>query len=474
MIRIKIQSIKEISDYKKLVQHVPAHLINKDIIECLSKYVGTKCDTIKVEYPYYDSDYLSTYYEHYSQKFRKYDKACCRLHFEKEDEYYGYVTLRPIINDKKLGKTYFSPQLLVESEAYLMISNYTAHVYGQSFEIECFPWKRQQTDISVCAHTAMWTVMRYFGNKFKNYADITIGDIIDRVENDWGRKTPSRGLDPVQISDVFKQYDLNPLILGGEKRTDYLFVDEIMAYVESGLPMVGFLNAPEHAISIIGHGQISYEFLDNPKMLDQLIDRETGVIPHARLIKSLYVMDDRFFPYMEMPVDVPTSKNKLDYGLNQLSYAVVPLYSRMQLTYSDVYSRLTTWIKAGELNWEEQKVCRIYITSANSLKREVFKSESMATELKEILLTLSMPKFIWCVDLAGIDNYKKHLTSGRIIIDTTSATLDEEPWILRHDSEIIQYRDFDHDPDTIFEKKVMIPPYELYQNNLRYYRGSEK
>lgn len=466
LIQIKIQTITSLGDYDDLFEIVPAHLINKEVIDCLKKYVGMKCDTIKVEYPYYDSDYLSTYYGHYSQKFRNYKKSCCRLHFEKNEDYYGYITLRPTIKDTKLGKSYLSPKLLVESDAYLMLSKYSAHIYGQTFEIECFPWKRQQTDISICAHTATWTVIRYFGNKYKNYADTTIGSIVDKVENDWGRKTPSLGLNPVQISDVFKQYGLSPLILGGEKRTDYSLIDEIVAYVESGLPMVGFLAVPKHAISIMGHGKINYELLENQQMVEEITDKETGLIPHARLIESLYVMDDRFFPYMEMPVGLPTKESGLDYGLNQLYYAVVPLYSRMQLAYSDVYSRLTTWIKAGELNWEEKKVCRIYITSANSLKRETFLCDSMAEELKEIILTLSMPKFIWCVDLAGIDNYKHHLTSGRIIIDTTSASWDSESWILRHDSEIIQYRDFDKNPDVILEKKAEIEPYEMYKNNL--------
>ncbi|MCM1498057.1 MAG: hypothetical protein NC124_06275 [Clostridium sp.] len=474
MIQIKAHSIEKLSDYDSLDEIVPEHLINKEVLECLKKYVGTRCDTIKVEYPYYDSDYLSTYYGHYSQKFRNYKKSCARLHFEKEGCYYGYITLRPIIKNTKLGKTYLSPKMLVESDAYLMLSEFNAHIYGQTFAIQCFPWKRQQTDISVCAHTAIWTIIRYFGNKYKNYADTTIGSIVDKVENDWGRKTPSLGLNPVQISDVFKQYGLSPLILGGEKRTDYLFVDEIMAYVESGVPMVGFLTVPEHAISIIGHGKVNYELLDNGQMIEQIIDKETGVIPHARLIQSLYVMDDRFFPYMEMPVGLPTEEDDLEYGLNQLYYAVVPLYNRMQLTYSDVYSRLTTWIKEGELNWEREKVCRIYITSVNSLKREAFRCENMSEDLKEILLTLSMPKFVWCVDLAGINNYKKHLTSGRIIIDTTCASWDSEPWILRHDAEKIQYRDFDKNPDIILEKKVEIKPYAIYQNNLHFIEGGRK
>lgn len=474
MIQIKAHPIAKLGDYDILSEIVPEHLINKEVIECLKKYVGTKCDMVKVEYPYYDSDYLSTYYLHYSQKFRNYKKVCARLHFEKGDCYYGYITLRPIIKNTKLGKTYLSPEMLVESDAYLMLSKFDAHIYGQSFSIKCFPWKRQQTDISICAHTAMWTVIRYFGNKYKNYADTTIGSIVDKIENDWGRKTPSLGLNPVQISDVFKKYGLSPLILGGEKRTDYLFVDEIMAYVESGLPMVGFLTVPEHAISIVGHGRINYELLDNEKMVEQIMDKETGMIPHARLIQSLYVMDDRFFPYMEMTIGLPTEKNILDYGVNQLYYAVVPLYNRMQLSYSDVCSRLAAWIKEGELNWEHIKVCRIYITSANSLKRKSFQCKDMSEALKEILLTLSMPKFVWCIDLAGISNYKKHLTSGRVIIDTTCASWDPEPWILRHDSEKIQYRDFDKNPDVILEKKIHIEPYEIYQNNLHFIKGEKK
>ena len=466
MIRFTEITISQEDDYDKLLcDEIPNELIDDDVIESLKKYIGLNCDTINVEYPYYDGDYLSTYYEHYSQKFKRYDKCCCRLHFEKQDEYLGYITLRPTIQKTKMGKTYLSPNILVNSEAYLMLSKYEANIYGQQFQIECFPWKRQQTDISICAHTATWTVMRYFGNKYKNYADTTIGNIVEKVENDWGRKTPSLGLNPVQVSDVFKKYNMSPLILGGEKRADYLFVDEIMAYVESGLPMVGFLS--EHAISIIGHGKIKYDILDNTQMVKSIKDQQTGIIPHARLIESLYVMDDRLFPYREMPVNLPTKDSQVEYGLNQLYYAVVPLYNRMQLTYSDVYSRLITWTTLKIMNWEETKESRIYITSSNSLKKKTFESDSIPDELKEIILTLSMPKFVWCIDLAGIDNYKKKLTSGRIIIDTTSGTWEPEPWIMRHDMEEVQYRDFDENPQKIVIKKMDITPYKMYENNLK-------
>lgn len=409
----------------------------------------------------------TTYYEHYAQKFRKYEKTCCRLHLEAGEKYYGYITLRPTVSGTKIGKTYLEPELLVSKEAYIMLSTFETHVLGQRLEIRSFPWKKQQTDISVCAHTAMWTVVRYFGNKYKNYADTTIGDIVGQVENDWGRKTPSLGLDPVQISDLFKKYGLSPLIVGGEKATDNTFMDEILSYVESGLPMVGFLSPQDHAVSIIGHGKINYEVLNNEEWIQQYIDTEADVISHSRLISSIYVMDDRYFPYREVPIGLPDKNSDVKYGFNEFYYAVVPLYSRMQLAYREVYDRMIMWLKAKVMNWEKVNICRIYITSANSLKKNALESKSMSQNLKDIITTLSLPKFVWCIDLAGIENYKKHLTSGRIIIDTTSATWEAEPWIMRHDLEKIEYKDYDDNPEYVYTLREKIQPYEMYENNLR-------
>lgn len=124
MIKITAVPIQKEKDYDALKKAVPTHLMDDKVIECLKKYIGTKCDTIKVEYPYYDSDYLSTYYEHYAQKFKKYEKTCCRLHLEAGEDYYGYITLRPSVEGTKIGKTYIAPELLLDKDAYLMLSNY--------------------------------------------------------------------------------------------------------------------------------------------------------------------------------------------------------------------------------------------------------------------------------------------------------------------------------------------------------------
>lgn len=322
----------------------------------------------------------------------------------------------------------------------------------------------------------MWTVIKYFGNKFKNYADTTIGEIVESTKNDWGRKTPSLGLTPVQVSDLMKEYGFSPLILQNEKQIDDGFIDEVMAYIESGLPMVGFLYPVKHAVSIIGHGSINLDILDDELLIKEIKDPDIDVVPHGRLVKELYVMDDNYFPYRRMPLSLPTEESDVKYGIGELKYCVVPLYRRMQLVYNEVYSRFKSWMKGKVMDWERPSVCRIYITSSNSLKSKALQSNDMNENLKDIIVNLTLSRFVWCIDLAGFDNYKKGLTSGRIIVDTTAATLDDNPWILRHDAYKIEYIDIEKsNMDSTYSYatrkyetlKCDIEPYSIYQHNLK-------
>lgn len=71
-----------------------------------------------------------------------------------------------------------------------------------------------------------------------------------------------------------------------------------------------------------------------------------------------------------------------------------------------MYERYVSLVESGTMSWEAVKISRIYMTSANSLKREAGNNEEMCEELKTIILRLNMSKFVWCIDIAGIDNYK--------------------------------------------------------------------
>lgn len=457
--------IQNIEDYDKLFECVGKEAIDVHVINTLKKFVGIKCNRIVVEYPYHDKDFLSTYYCHYSKKFRGFPKKCYRLHIMGENEiYYGYIVLRPTVKGTRLGTTYLSPKLLLNEEGYLMLAKYEAHIMNNKQEIYCFPWMKQEVDISVCAHVAAWTILRYYGNKYHNYADTTMGAIVQKIKGDMGRKTPSNGLTPVQIADLFQDYGFSPIIRGGLKEKHDQFLDEITAYIESGIPIVGFISPKQHAVSIVGHGKIDYSVLDNPVAVNKLIDEKTGILLHSKLISSLYVMEDNYFGYRKVSKSLPTSESDVDYNLFEIKFAVVPLYEKMHLVYNEVYERYVSLVETKTMNWEEIKISRIYMTSANSLKREAGSNEEMCEELKTIILRLNMPKFVWCIDIAGVDNYKKNLTSGRVIIDSTCSTYEEEPWILMHDGREIRY--YDEDENDKYVVECEINPYKIYTNNL--------
>lgn len=469
MISFSSIQIINLESYEKLFEYIPESLVDDDVIDVLKNNLAMKCDEIRVEYPYYDTDYLSTFYIHYAQKLRKYEKKCCRLHILKDEEYYGYIVLRPTVVGTKFGRTLINPRILIAEKAYIALCDFKAHIAGNTMSISSYPWKSQETDISVCAHTATWTILRYFGNKFKNYADTTIGEIVNVSNNDWGRKTPSIGLNPIQVSDILKKYGFSPLILQCEKDLDDKFIEEVMAYIESGLPMVGFLYPRRHAVSIIGHGLMDLDILDDKILVKSIMDPEIDVVPHVKLVSDLYVMDDNLFPYKKMKLGWADSQSDVEYGAAELKYCVVPLYTRMQLVYNEVYARFETWMKERVMDWETPCVSRIYITSANSLKSEALKAIDMNEQLVETILNLSLPKFVWCIDLANFEEYKKGLTSGRIIIDTTAPTLDEEPWILRHDKNGMEYIDIDNHilgSSKCQYIKTSIAPYRMYQHNL--------
>ncbi|MFI3170176.1 MAG: hypothetical protein R3Y06_09555 [Faecalibacterium sp.] len=461
MVKIVEIDIRELKDYDQLRDSVSETCIDDNVIARLKNYLGLRCKRVVVETPYRDKDYLSTYYSHYSKKFQDFSKDCYRIHvFMDDDEYAGCLLLRPTVAGTRIGTTYLDPRVLLDEKAYLMLSDFKIHVRGQDSTCTCFPWMMQETDITVCAHVALWTVLRYYGNRHSGYSDCTMGQVVDSVNEHWGRKTPSTGLTPVQVADVLKNHGFSPIIRGSEKVQNDMFLDEIIAYIESGIPIIAFIATKQHAISIMGHGSIDYTRLDEP-VIEQIKD-DDGIVLHSKLIDSVYIMEDNYFPYRQLSRRLPTATSDVDYHLREISYAVVPLYSRMQLVYNEVYERFVSLVRANVMDWGTLKVVRIYITSSNSLKRFYANTENIDGNLREVICGLQMPKFIWCIDISGTENYKNNLTSGKVIIDTTRSTSDKEPWLLMHDSSVVKYLD----GKEIIEEEYVVTPYPSYINNL--------
>lgn len=452
MIEINEVEITQTDDYDQLKGFISNEYLHEKAINELKSRIGTNCDKVIIEFPYYDGDYLSTYYSFYSMKHREYSKKCYRLHFTNKGEYQGYITLRPTVYYTKVGKSYLSPKLLIKNKAFVTLSDFEINLAGSELSIGAFPWMYQETDISVCAHVAVWSVIRYYGNKYKNYADVRMSDIIEMTPEYIDRKIPSRGLNILQIPEILKQFGFSPLLIQKNSNNPDEFYDEVMSYIESGIPLIGVMTQREHAISILGHGQINSSNLNSK-----------GTILSSRLIESVVVNDDNYLPYIEVyrQASQPTAC-VVTYAIEDIDFVIAPLYNRMQLGYRAVLRRVTDLFNYGNYGFPNDKVVRIYMTSSRSLKKNILKSNNMNDSLKNIVLRMNMPKFVWCVDIATPTEYCNGLTSSRILIDTTCCTYEESPYLLIHDSKKIVFND-----GGVWKSiNIDINAYNIYTNNL--------
>lgn len=353
--------IKDKDDYDQLLDIIDDTHINKKVVESIKEYIGTKCKALLIEYPYYEKDYLSTYYNFYSKQHGIHSKLCFRIHFfgelnesSNKREYYGYISLRDGIKDSKIGKSYLSPKLLLEQEAYLMLDDFSADVYGEKMFVKAFPWMKQETDVSVCAHVAMWSILRYYGNRYKGHRDTVMGEIVDMVQNDRGRKIPSRGLTPDQIVDTLDLYNFSPVLLGDEYHKLHYFLNEIIAYIESGIPVVATMNKKRHAITLVGHGKVDYERLDGN--LDVLKEPNSDIILHSSLITTVYAVDDNHFPYRQIDPTVPISDKEIDYALGEINYLIVPYCQKVLLGFNEIYEKFMEIVRQKSMRWDGTSV----------------------------------------------------------------------------------------------------------------------
>ena len=459
LIDFKSIPIQKADDYDIAFQYLKERKLTnrftRDYFKILKiLYSPNRCDSVILEYPYFDSEYLSSYYSFYVKKFKTHEKRACRIHFFNKRSYKGYIVFRPEIGYSNLSKSYLDPSLFVNEKTYIMLSPFKVHIYGDTFYVAAFPWMNQQRDFSTCAHVAVWSIMKYYGNEHTGFRDTNIGEIVEHLSEQADRKLPSKGLNLQQIAEIFKYFGMTPVIAKKESGNERGFFREICSYIESGIPLIAAINSKAHIVSVIGHGRlhpIDYELYE-------------GLIDHTDFIDTIVVNDDNRFPYHFVRTHKDTSDNSGDYTVDDIDFIVVPLYNRIHLEYPIVYDKVKKYLSTRNLNISEKSVIRIYLTSANSIKEKAFHNKEMNAILKDIILTTEMPRFVWCADIASPDLYEKFKTEARIIIDSTASASEDKPWLIIHDREkIIQYSEGDWNETEV----GLIKPYEMFTNNLK-------
>ena len=147
-----------------------------------------------------------------------------------------------------------------------------------------------------------------------------------------------------------------------------------------------------------------------------------------------------------MQYDKEDHPSIVNYKMRDFDYAIIPLYSRVQLCYSDVKELLIGLVEAGNYDdiADQLLVVHPFLASANTYREyanDVIRQYD--PDLSELILTIEMPKFIWCVEIATKESFQKGLFNALVLIDSTSATVNKEPYLLVTGEQEIRYLDRD-------------------------------
>ena len=254
----------------------------------------------------------------------------------------------------------------------------------------------------------------------------------------------------MEYHEILWAYGISPLIVKKESGEEEAFYRELLCYIESGIPIVAAIDKKAHAVAVVGHGELDCDAMDN----------RHGLIDSSCAVASIIVNDDNFLPYFQVE---RSAEDEDSYGMNDIDLILVPLYNRVHQEYAVLYERVMDYLETGNLDLSEDSVVRIYLASAVSMKRRAMEDKSMDLMLKSILVSMEMPKFVWCVEISDKEEYKNRKISARMIIDSTASPGVSTPWLLVHDREKIKFLD----SGKWYEASHKTAAYNMYQHNLR-------
>lgn len=442
---------------------------------------------ILLEEKYICKDYKNIYSNYVTKKFDVPIHYTNRLHFfnsnnfnlndiyfkntELNEFYVGYSVLTPN-SERCIGRTIIDPYKLSHlnlNNFYCLRTEYKVNINGAQYRVKGFPYLAQTTDVTVCAHSALWIICRYLSERYSIYPEIYPFDIVRMTDNYNGRTFPYRGMTYTDYSNILTKFGTFPVILRmKDKVKDENIIhdkfEDLYSYIESGFPVLASVHG--HVNSVIGH-TIDYNKKVKPKF-------DKNFISSSQFISSFIVNDDNFFPYQELKYDKikgaknDNSKLGIHYSIDSIYTVVCPLPEKVFLP-ADL-ARI--WIKKFISSEESIKnlskftkgpwVIRIFLTTNTSLKKrkiEYAKNKPKQNQFTEFITNLFLPHFIWIAQISTIEQYKNNVCTAEVVIDSTASKKDL-PLIYARFGNILYY----------CEKLITLendsPDFEMYTHNL--------
>lgn len=450
---------------------------------------------VVVEYPYVDKVYRNSYYRYYSGKAERVSRDCIRLSFLIDTRpslankpmnpnlwyefYRGFMVLRPT-ELNVVGRNVISPAIYNEHDFVICKTILPASVNGLKVSVEAFPASSQDIETMVCAETAVWSLMEYYGSRYAEYTPVRPSHIINLLKSkSFERQLPSTGLTNDQICYLLKNLNFQPIL---QPITDDIDSYSLIGtFVESGIPILLTINNSEkyeagqvdeliaHALLCIGHENISPEAIDNA--VPETNEDGINVVDYDKIKKKFVFIDDNYPAYCMDYLSQPTRRyenvaNAAESWLAcKIKFAIIPLYEKILLMPVLVKLMAINFLQYLNIPRGTELTMRTFLASTRSYRNYVCRN-NMPQSMKDLVLNLYLPKFIWVVELSTRLGLKHNYAEGLMIFDST------EPKFKNFSSlDIMYYKKHiaykDEHQSLQFDDNAQEIQFECYRNNLR-------
>lgn len=418
----EIKLIKMDWDLNCIQSYVGKKFLSDNTKILLQKGISPNVKVCMIENPYVDKDFRDSYYNDFSKRHLSVDRNSYRIFLFSDTGYLGFITLRntPPVN---IGRSCIHPKACSHVKTgYYCLSKFSSYVKGSELQSLSFPWMQQDINSSVCAHIALWAIIRYISTKKSQYKEYTLHKISTLGEKN-SRKVPSKGLTIEEIAQTFTKAGHSTEVYNKSVFKDILFYRICYSMIESGLPYVAGLLSKRHAISIIGHGTIS---LPKKERIDELmqtnspncikINEKNCILDLGDYVDYYIGSDDNYLPYIPIQAFDEELKGCI-HTLNDIDSIIVPLHEKMYLDISHIYNYVIPLLETNLLkDLECNLVRRIFLTSSNSFKQ--FLAKDTTNLYNSLNLDILMPQYVWVIEYFDINQYFDKILC-RIILDGT-------------------------------------------------------
>lgn len=428
-------------DVVRLKQHV-------DFFVDYCNGIGVK--TIVVEHDYIDRDYLEDYAGFYVRCFADYSSTCTRLHFfnfrftkdslnnlllgrnkrlfttlQQPDNYLGFSVIKPLPRTI-IGRTCLKSYPDIGRRFYVT-REYKVSFFGIPLTVRnSLAFQEQDHVVAACATSSLWSVFQGTGPLFHHHipSPVEITQAATQRFPMFERGLPNTGLHDIQIANAIRSVGLDPIPFTIDPKEAELAATTLReisyAYLKCSIPFLlgirlyGLNRAPGHAIAITGFSL--GKAAPSPR-------GKTGILLRSSRVDELYAHDDGVGPYARMKfteIDItdPNAKSHVKHlalttswqDMNNTTgniYALpdiilIPAYHKIRIPYSSVLESVISfdsWFekiaKSGYRIFSERFEWDIYLTTVNSLKREIVDDLRIKGVYRKVILQQSMPRYLW-------------------------------------------------------------------------------